>query len=183
MPRDRILLGVIGRPHGVRGLVRVTSYAATPAAIVSYGPLFDPRGRRFVLRWRGEGIAEIAELVDGAERRVDTRMEAEKLTNTQLFVDRGVLPDAGPDEFYLADLVGLAALDPTGVLLGEVTTVHDYGAGASLEITRPGEPTLLVPFTRAAVPAIDIPHGWVTIAPPEEIVVDDGPLQAEGAGA
>jgi 16S rRNA processing protein RimM len=183
LPRDRILLGVIGRPHGIRGLVRVISYAADPAAIAAYGPLCDAGGRRFVLRWRGEGIAEIAELADGAERRVDNRTAAEKLTNTQLFVDRGALPDAGEDEFYLADLAGLVALDVRGLPIGEVTAVHDYGAGASLEITRPGAPPLLVPFTRAAVPAVDIPHGCVTIAPPEEIVVEHSPLQAEGAGA
>lgn len=183
LPQGRILLGVIGRPHGVRGLVRVTSYAADPAALASYGPLSDATGRRFVLRWRGEGIAEIIELVNGAERPVDNRKAAEKLTNTGLFVDRAVLPNAGEDEFYLADLVGLAALDASGVPLGEVTAVHDYGAGASLEITRPGEPQLLVPFTHAAVPVVDIPHGRVTIVPPEEIVVEDGPLQAESASA
>jgi 16S rRNA processing protein RimM len=183
LPQDRILLGVIGRPHGVRGLVRVTSHTADPAALASYGPLSDVSGRCFVLRWRGEGIAEVAELVDGAERRIDNRTAAEKLTNTQLFVDRAALPDAGEDEFYLADLVGLAALDPAGVPLGEVTAVHDYGAGASLEITRPGEPSLLVPFTRAAVPVVDIRHGRLTIVSPEEIVVEDGPLQAEGVGA
>jgi 16S rRNA processing protein RimM len=183
LPQDRILLGVIGRPHGVRGLVRVTSHTADPAALASYGPLSDPRGRRFILRWRGEGIAEIAELVDDNERRIDNRMAAEKLTNTQLFVDRATLPVAAEDEFYLADLVGLAALDTTGVPQGEVTAVHDYGAGASLEITRPGKPPLLVPFTRAAVPIVDIPHGSLTITPPEEIVMDNGPLQVEGAGA
>lgn len=183
MPQDRILLGVIGRPHGVRGLLHVTSYTADPAALASYGPLSDARGRRFIVRWRGEGIAKIAELVNGAERRIDDRTEAEKLTNVRLFVDRVALPDTGEDEFYLADLVGLTALDTTGVPLGEVTAVHDYGAGASLEITRPNEPPLLVPFTQAAVPIVDIARGRATIIPPEEVVAENAPLQVEGTGA
>ena len=83
--RGRILMGVIGRPHGVRGLVHVTSYAED---LTAYGPLTDAKGRQFVLRWRGEGVAEIAELADGAEVKVADRTAAEKLTNTRLFVDR-----------------------------------------------------------------------------------------------
>ena len=76
MPENRILMGVIGRPHGVRGLVRVTSYSDD---LTAYGPLSDPKGRRFVLRWRGEGVAEIAELADGTEVKVADRSTAEKL--------------------------------------------------------------------------------------------------------
>ena len=101
-------MGVIGRPHGVRGLVRVTSYAED---LTAYGPLTDAKGRRFVLRWRGEGVAEVAELVGGAEVKVADRTAAEKLTNTRLFVDRAQLPEPEEDEFYLADLIGLAAVD------------------------------------------------------------------------
>ncbi len=85
VPESRILMGVIGRPHGVRGLVRVTSYADD---LTAYRPCTDANGRRFVLRWRGEGVAEIAELAGGAEVKVADRATAEKLTNTRLFVDR-----------------------------------------------------------------------------------------------
>jgi 16S rRNA processing protein RimM len=169
MPDSRILLGVIGRPHGVRGLVHVTSHTADPAALAAYGPLSDERGRSFTLRWRGEGVAEVAELVDGTPMRVADRSGAEKLTNTPLFIDRAALPAPDPDEFYLADLVGLAAMDTTDAPLGTVTAVHDYGAGISLEIAHPGAPPLLVPFTRAAVPAVDVARGRVTIDPPSPL--------------
>ena len=108
VPESRILMGVIGRPHGVRGLVRVTSYADD---LTAYGPLSDAQGRRFVLRWRGEGVAEIAEMVGGAEVKVADRTAAERLTNTRLYVDRAQLPEPEEDEFYLADLIGLAAVD------------------------------------------------------------------------
>ena len=170
MPEKRILLGVIGRPHGVRGLVRLVSYTADPAALAAYGELSDGRGRRFVLRWRGEGVAEVSEIVDGAAHPVRDREAAAKLTNLRLYIDRDRLPAPDEDEFYLTDLIGLAALDVEGAALGTVSAVHDYGAGASLEIARPDAPPMLVPFTRDAVPSIDIPCGRVTVAPPREIV-------------
>ncbi|MBN8908412.1 MAG: 16S rRNA processing protein RimM [Rhodospirillales bacterium] len=171
MPESRILLGVIGRAHGVRGLVRVTSHTADPAALTAYGPLTDERGRRFVLRWRGEGVAEVTELVDGQPAKLADRSAAEKLTNTRLYIDRSVLPAPEEDEFYLADLIGLDAIGAAGQAIGRVALVHDYGAGASLEIERAGAPALLVPFTRALVPEVDIAAGRVTVIPPEEVAV------------
>jgi 16S rRNA processing protein RimM len=166
MPESRILLGVIGRPHGVRGLVRVTSYADD---ITAYGALSDDKGRSFVLRMRGEGVAEIAEVVGGVETKVADRTVAEKLVNTRLYVERAQLPEPETDEFYLADLIGLAAVDANGAALGRVCAVHDYGAGASLEIE--GTQPLIVPFTQACVPKVDIAGGQVTVVPPDAVEV------------
>jgi 16S rRNA processing protein RimM len=175
----RILLGVIGRPHGVRGLVRVTSYADD---LTAYGPLSDDRRRRYVVRWRGEGVAEVAEVVGDAEVKVTGRSAAEKLTNRRLYVDRAQLPEPEPDEFYLADLIGLAAVDVNGARLGAVSAVHDYGAGASLEIVCEERPPLLVPFTRASVPTVDRAAGRVVVDPPEQIELPQNapPPLAEG---
>ncbi len=162
------MLGVIGRPHGVRGLVHVLSYTADPVALAAYGPLTDEAGRRYTLAWRGAGIAEITEL-DGEEpRRVADRTAAQRLTNRRLYIDRAALPPPASDEFYLADLIGLEALGPEGAL-GEVVAVHEYGAGTSLEIARPGAAPLLVPFTRASVPEVDLDHRRVHVRPPAEI--------------
>ena len=155
MPQNRILLGVIGRPHGVRGLVRVVSHTADPANLTAYSPLTDDRGRRFTLRWRGEGLAEVAELGDGTPVMVTDRTAAERLVNTRLYVDRAQLPEPDAEEFYVADLIGMAAIDAAGKVLGAVATVHDYGAGVSLEIVRDGAPPLLVPFTEASIPEVD----------------------------
>jgi 16S rRNA processing protein RimM len=167
MPGRRILLGVIGRPHGVRGLLRVHCYAGDPAALPGYGPFTDDRGRRFALAWRGDGIAEISEIVDGAPHPVRDRAAAAALVNTRLFVERDRLPATGRDEFYLADLVGLEAFGADGTRLGRVDAVHDYGGGASLEIG-----PLLVPFSRAAVPVVDLAGGRITVVPPEENIVE-----------
>jgi 16S rRNA processing protein RimM len=168
MPNGRVLLGVIGRPHGVRGLLRVHSYAADPASLPEYGPFTDDRGRRFSLAWRGEGIAVVAELAGDTPRPITDRDAAAKLVNTRLYVEREQLPATDADEFYLSDLVGLEAFDPDGAALGRVDAVHDYGAGASLEIG-----ALLIPFTRAAVPDVDIAAGRLTVVPPDEIIVED----------
>jgi 16S rRNA processing protein RimM len=181
MPDSRILMGVIGRPHGVRGLVHVTSYAED---LTAFGPLTDPKGQQFVLRWRGAGVAEIAELADGAEVKIADRTAAEKLTNTRLFVDRSRLPEPEDDEFYLADLVGLIARNTAGATVGTVAAVHDYGAGASLEIARDSAPPLLVPFTRLCVPTVDITTGLLVVAPPEEVeAVAQTQVKAEAAEA
>lgn len=163
MAPHRILLGVIGRPHGVRGLMRVTSHTADPADLTAYGPLSDDRGRRFVLRWRGAGVAEVEEQVGGAAVKVADRTAAEKLTNTRLYIDRAQLPEPEAEEFYLADLVGMMAVDAAGRTLGTVGTVHDYGAGASLEIMQDGAAPVLVPFTRACVPEVDLAAGRLLV--------------------
>jgi 16S rRNA processing protein RimM len=168
VPDQRIQLGVIGRPHGVRGLVHVHSYTADPEALPSYGPFTDERGRAFTLRWMSEGVAELSEVVDGKKVPVRDRAVAEKLVNTRLFVPRERLPAPDADEFYLTDLVGLAAFGVDGSELGRVDVVHDYGGGASLEIGR-----LLVPFTRACVPVVDVAGGRVTVVPPAEVMVAD----------
>ena len=184
MPNSRIQLGVIGRAHGVRGLVKVTSHTADPADLTAYGPLSDAEGRLLTLRWKADGIAEVTRHIDGAPVKVTDRAQAEKLTNTKLFVDRSALPLADEDEYYLTDLIGLSAIDPTGHPLGTVALVHDYGAGASLEVAGSGVP-LIIPFTAACVPTVDIAGGRLIVVTPDEIIVaeDAGTVLAAQAEA
>jgi len=98
MPARQILLGVIGRPHGVRGLVHMHSHTEDPADLTAYGDLSDAQGRRFIVRWRGEGVAEIAIRTDGGEQKIADRDSAAKLTRTELFIDRDRLPPPEDDE-------------------------------------------------------------------------------------
>ncbi len=175
MADDRILLGVIGRPHGVRGLVHVQSYTAEPSDLVRYGALSDESGRTWSVTWRSEGVAQ---LTDAAGVVVGDREAAQALTNTRLFIARDRLPAPGAEEFYLADLVGLQAVTQDGAVLGQVLTVHDYGAGTSLEIT--GARPMIVPFTRACVPDVDLVGRRVVIVPPHEVIVaPDAVAEAE----
>ena len=183
MVANTILLGVIGRPHGVRGLMHVTSYTAEPDDLTAYGTLSDANGRVFSLAWRAAGVAEISEIVAGQAVKLIDREAAARLTNTRLFIARDRLAPAEADEFYLADLIGIAAVDGAGTPLGRVSAVHDYGAGISLEIERAKGDNLLIPFTRAAVPVVDIGAGRVVVNPPHEVpgeVRGEVPVDARG---
>ncbi|MBX6374469.1 MAG: 16S rRNA processing protein RimM [Acetobacteraceae bacterium] len=159
----RILVGEIGRPHGVRGLVRLRSFTADPAAIAGYGPLTDETGtRQFRLMLKADGLAQIEGVAD--------RDAAARLTGTRLYVERDRLPPPeDPEEFYLADLVGLAAETVSGQGLGRVRAVEDYGAGPFLVLE--GPPERLVPFTKTVVPVVDIAAGRIVVDPPVEIEV------------
>ena len=166
MPTQNILLGVIGRPHGVRGLAHVHSYTADPADLTEYGVLLAEDGRRFRLRWYAGGIAEISEVVAGKRVKVASREAANALVNTNLYVPREKLPATDEEEFYNSDLLGMEAFTPDGQSLGRVQMVHDYGAGTFLEIG-----ARLLPFTRACVPVVDIAGGRIEVALPVEIEV------------
>ncbi len=168
MAGGNILMGVVGKPHGVRGLLRVHSFTAEPAELTRYAPLVDERGRVWTITWRGDAVAELR---DSTGRAVADRTEAGKLTNLRLFAPRDRLPPVeDADEFYLADLIGLHAIDTNGAPIGQVAAVHDYGAGTSLEIQH-GAESFFVPFTRQAVPVVDVAGGQITIVPPDEIEV------------
>jgi 16S rRNA processing protein RimM len=137
--------------------------------LTDYGPLTDQSGRRLKLRWVAAGIAEISEQAADKVVKIADREAAERLTNTQLFVDRDRLPAPEPDEYYLADLIGLPAFAPNGAALGVVSSVHDYGAGASLEVSGKAGGSFLVPFTAACVPEIDVQLRHLVVVPPDEI--------------
>ena len=173
MPAERILVGEIGRPHGVRGLVKLRSFTADPAAIADYGPLTDESGqRRFAITLLAEGLARIEGVAD--------RDAAQRLTGTPLYVERARLPPpAEAEEYYLADLLGLRAETEAGAPLGRVRSVEEHGAGAFLVLD--GPPERLVPFTRAAVPVVDLAGGRLVCVPPEEIIVPPQPGEEDAA--
>jgi 16S rRNA processing protein RimM len=165
-----ILLATIGAAHGVKGEVRIRSFASEPTALTAYGPLFSEDGRRFEFEtFRPlKGDMLVAKI-----RGIDDRNAAEALNGVALHIERSALPAPEEDEFYHADLIGLAAFDEAGEPLGTVTAVHDFGAGTILDIAPPRGPSLLVPFTKAAVPEVDIAAGRITAIPPS--VVEDEP--------
>ncbi|MGE4480885.1 ribosome maturation factor RimM [Acidocella sp.] len=160
-----ILMGVIGKPHGVRGQLRVHCYGEDPEVLAEH-VLADAKGRRFTLEWAHDNVAWIDELSNGAQRRIADRDDAARLTNVELFLPRSALPEAEEEEFYLADLIGLDAHDESGKVIGKVGNVLDYGAGASLELSPGGR---LIPFTKASVPQVRVADGYVVVTPPLEV--------------
>jgi 16S rRNA processing protein RimM len=171
------MVGVIVGAHGVRGAVRVKPFTAEPASVAAYGPVEDETGsRRFELRVVGEGKGVVIATLKG----VEDRNAAEALKGLRLYVARAALPAPGEEEFYHADLVGLEAVTRAGTPLGRVRAVHDFGAGDSLELALAAGGTLLVPFTKAAVPEIDLAGGRLVVDPPEELLASPPPLAGEG---
>ncbi len=162
----RVCMGIVGAPHGVRGAVRVKSFTDAPDAIASYGALEDETGERHFTP-RVVGPAKGDGMVIVTFPGVDDRDRAEKLRGLRLYAPRAALPATGEDEFYHADLVGLAALLRDGTPLGTVIAVHDFGAGDMIEIARDAGMPVLVPFTRAAVPDVDLAARRVVIDPPD----------------
>jgi 16S rRNA processing protein RimM len=162
----RICVAQIGAAHGIRGEVRLRSFTEDPSAVTSYGPLESEDGaQRFTIEAlrpaKNHFVARLAGIAD--------RGTAEKLTGLRLYVPRDRLPPVEDDEtFYHADLVGLAAVTPDGAAIGKVTAILNFGAGDIVEIARQDGEPLLVPFTDAAVPNIDIAGGRMVVVPPAE---------------
>lgn len=161
----RLLLGRIGAAHGLQGEVVVTSFAAKPSDLAAYGPLTDAYGKQRIeiLKLRVAGKGMIARL-----KGIEDRNAAEALRGTELYVERDRLPAAADGDFYLADLIGLAAVTPGGADLGEVFDVPNYGAGDLIEIKPAGGgETILIPFTREHVPSVDVAGGKLLVVPPK----------------
>jgi len=161
---DRICVAQIGAAHGLRGEVRLRSFTEDPAAVTGYGPLESEDGTR---RFEIEALRPAKDHFVARLAGVADRDAAEKLTNIKLYVPRDRLPPVEDDgTFYHADLVGLAAVTPEGAALGTVTAILNFGAGDLVEIkpTGGGEP-LMVPFTDATVPEIDIAAGRMVVVP------------------
>jgi len=172
--RERICVARIGAAHGVRGEVKFWSFTADPAAVAGYGPFETTDGRLVEI----ETLRPAKEFFVARLKGVADRDAAERLRNVELFVPRDRLPDtADTDEFYHADLIGLAVVDAAGGALGTVAAMHNFGAGDLIEV-RPaaGRDTVMLPFTQSVVPLVDIAGGRIVVAPPE------GAFDAAGPG-
>jgi 16S rRNA processing protein RimM len=178
MSTARVLVGVFGAPHGVRGELRIKAYTADPLSLKAYSPLESEDGRRrFVLTAaRKQGDMLVARVEGVADRDA-----AAALTNIKLYITRDRLPaaDDAEDEFYQADLIGLRAEREDGTAVGTVLAVVDFGAGDVLEITFEDRSTAFLPFTREFVPAVDVSGGRLVIAPPPDWLDDGEPEDGE----
>jgi len=162
---DLICVGALSGSFGVRGEVRLKSFCADPAEIEDYSPLLSADGKT------SYALAIARAVKNGFAVRIvgiDTKEEADALKGVQLFAPRDRLPSLPDDEFYHADLMGLEVYDTGGTLLGRVKSVQNHGAADLLEIQAPGQSaTVLLPFTMAAVPTVDLDKGRIIADPPE----------------
>jgi 16S rRNA processing protein RimM len=162
-----IQVGRVAGAFGVRGEVRLTAYTEDPLALVSYRTLLRQDGSPGLTVIQGRPAK--GGLVCRCPE-IETKEQADALRGLRLYVPRAALPEPDEDEYYLTDLIGLSVETPEGAPLGTIKSVQDFGAGDILEITpAEGGPTWYLPFTREAVPAVNIAEGRVVAVRPEEI--------------
>ena len=167
----RVCVGAIAGSYGVRGEVRLKSFCADPQDIATYGALVTEDGARsFEVRLTGPIKNGFAARLSG----VVTKEAADALRGVRLYVDRDRLPEPEEDEYYHADLIGMDVSDTGGTTLGRVKAVLNHGAGDLLEITGPGlEAPVLLPFTKEAVPTVDVAGRRIVADPPDGVFPDD----------
>ncbi|SEM76559.1 16S rRNA processing protein RimM [Pseudorhodobacter antarcticus] len=163
-PKNQLCVGAISGSYGVRGEVRLKSFCAEPTAIAEYGPLYSEDGTR---SFKVTLIRPVAGGLGARIAGVDTKEQADALKGITLFVSRDKFPSLPDDEYYHADLIGLEVRDTGGVMLGKVTAVHNHGAGDLLEVGVAGATSILLPFTMATVPTVDLGAGRIVVDPPE----------------
>jgi len=158
----RVCVARLGAAPGVRGEVKLWSFTAEPAAVAAYGPFETADGRVVEI----EAMRPAKEFFVARLKGVADRDAAEQLRNAELFVPRERLPATeDSDEFYHADLIGLAVVDASGAALGSVVALHNFGAGDIIEVRRAeSRDTVMLPFTQAAVPKIDVAGGRIVVA-------------------
>jgi 16S rRNA processing protein RimM len=161
-PPGHVLVGALAGAFGVRGEVRLKSFCAEPDAIAGYAPLVTEDGRSFAVTLMRPLSGAFAARLSG----IATREEAEALKGTRLYAPRDRLPPLAEDEYYHADLIGLEVMDAGGARLGTVRALYDHGAGDVIEVARPGRSDLVLPFTRAAVPTVDLAGRRLVVDPP-----------------
>lgn len=170
--KDLVVIGAVAGAHGVRGDAKLKAFG-DPASLCRYGPLRNEAGE-VILTPKGSKPGPKGFVIAWFEERL-TREAVEALKGTRLCVPRTVLPEPDEDEFYYADLIGLTVEALDGEPLGQVKSVQDYGAGDLLEISGP-DGVWFLPFTKAAVPHVDMKAGKLVADPPEDD--EDAPEEA-----
>lgn len=166
-----VCVGAIMGAFGVKGEVRLKSFCANPEDIATYNPLSDETGAT-------EYQIKLTRPVKGGFaarfKGIQYKDQADALRGVQLFAKRDALPNLPDDEYYYSDLIGLDVLDTGGATLGKVTSVQDHGAGDILEINGAGlKNGVMLPFTKAGVPTVDLTAGRIIVDPPSGVLPDE----------
>ncbi|MFF4616846.1 ribosome maturation factor RimM [Nonomuraea jabiensis] len=165
----QLVVGRIGRPHGVRGEVTVEVRTDDPELRFAVGTSIatDPAGRGPLVvtgrRWHKDFLLLTFE-------GVTDRDVADELRGTMLVIDSAdVTPSEDPDEFHDSQLIGLTVETAAGEPVGEITDVLHHGQDL-LVVRRAGADEALIPFVKALVPEIDLEGGRLVVDPPEGLL-------------
>jgi 16S rRNA processing protein RimM len=177
---EKVCLGIVVGVHGVRGTVRIKSFAADPGDIAAYGPVSDESGARsFTVKVEGFTRGAVLARLSG----VPDRDAAEALRGVRLYVPRAALPATKEDEYYHADLIGLPVENKEGAALGTVRAVHNFGAGDILELSGADGREFFLPFSDAAVPTVDLAAGRIVADPPAGLLEERAQAAIKAGGA
>jgi 16S rRNA processing protein RimM len=173
-PFDTVVVGRIGRPHGVRGLATVEVRTDDPDLRFAPGAVLvtDPpaRGPLTIVDKRWHSGTLLLQLAAPTGETYGTREAVDALRNTLLLVPVADLPEIeDPDSYYDHQLVGLTARLTDGSVLGEVTAVR-HEAQDLLVVRRSDGPEALIPFVSAIVPTVDVAGGFLVVDPPEGLL-------------
>jgi len=190
----RLAIGRLGSPHGVHGDLKVQSYsgefahfldlaevelepalgevsAGLQGAAASQGAAVSPgaasrggpgrRGLRLRVRRVEEGLGGLVMAFVG----YDSPEAARALSGLEIVVSRDKAAPLGPNEWYVADLVGLKLVNE-GAALAQVVSVVEGGPDPWLEAELPEGRRALVPFRKEFVGAVDIPAGTIELLAP-----------------
>jgi 16S rRNA processing protein RimM len=146
---DRVLIGRVGRPHGLDGAFFVEEPSSDPH--------WFQRGARFLA---GGADAEVIAARRGAGGRPVIKLSRPVPRGTALEVARAALPEAGDDEYYTFQLVGLEVIEEGGRCLGHVTDVHPGPANDALDLGN----GLLLPLVAACIRGVDLEAGRILVA-------------------
>jgi len=160
-------MGEVVGPYGIRGWLKVRSYAESPDALLGYASwwLKPARGAVWSEFRRQEGRLHSGALVVALDG-VGTREAALAMKGFEVGVPRIALPAAAEGEIYWDDLTGLAVLNRSGVLLGEVCGITEHGAHPLLRVARPAQspgPERLIPFVAPIVDRVDVVAGTIEV--------------------
>jgi len=157
----RVLVAKIATAHGVRGLIKLTTYVENLDLLLN--PLYPSETSMDVITLKLKNatakhwLAEIPDITD--------RNAAEALRGTELYMDKSLLPELTGGEMYVSDMVGLPAIDENGTEIGKVISIENYGAGDLIEIQPQGEASFLLPYTDETV--LNKSKDQITVSIPE----------------
>ncbi|EJF80477.1 ribosome maturation factor RimM [Bartonella doshiae] len=175
--KNKVYLAIIASAHGIKGDVLVKVFGTEPQRLKAYGILYDEMGRSYeILTLRVQKSNAIVRF-----KGIQERNTAEALKGTRLYIARDqLIDDLTEDEFYQVDLIGLRVQDCVGQILGEVRSFFNFGAGDLLEVRLEAGKTVLIPFSKAAVPEVCIPSGFLVVDPVAAGLLSDDEKGKEG---
>ena len=156
-----VCVGIIARPVGIKGQVKIHPYTSSPQSLISYKEFFLSDSSKIILI--NPKVNEKGDIISFLEGVTD-RNAAELLRLRRVFIKKESLPKLTEDEYYLDDLSGLRVFNSQNENIGRVLAGLDYGAGAFLDIKlSETDKMATLPFNKVSVTKVDLENKSIYI--------------------